>query len=151
MADLPLILTRADLQKRVAEWPEGKEDTTWALCLGGAVVSAGEVAAIREAAKVCDRVAVARLTPDKVLPPTYMKVVKEAGADLLWTPTEVSGKVRVEVQGEGVDAPTATLLMQALVTVLPNLVVVERANLPLTRALRALQAGLGDLFTLRVV
>ena len=151
MADLPLIFSRNDLQKRLAEWPGAEDDTTWALCFGSALPSAGELAAIREGAKLCDRVAVARLLPDRVLPPNYADVLLEAGADLLWCPREVAGKVRVDVQVEGVDAKAATLITQALITVLPNLVVVERGNLPLVRALRNIQGGLGDLFTLRAV
>jgi hypothetical protein len=148
---LPLIFTRQDLQTRLANWPDSKPDTTWALCFGSVLPSAGELSAIREAAKLCDKVVVARLLPDRLLPPTYAQVVAEAGADLLWVPKEVSGHVRVDVQVEGVDTAAATLVTQALITVLPLLVVIDRTNLPLVRTLRNLQGGLGEIFTLRAV
>lgn len=148
---LPLIFTRNDLQTRLAEWPDAKGDTTWALCFGSAIPSAGEVAAIREAARLCDKVVVARLLPDRILPPTYAKVIEEAGADLLWAPREVAGHVRINVHVEGVDEKAATLITQALITVLPLLVVIDRTNLPLVRTLRNIQGGLGEIFTLRAV
>ncbi|MFZ2586619.1 MAG: hypothetical protein WAZ18_00625 [Alphaproteobacteria bacterium] len=147
-----LILTsRPDLQRRLAEWPDAAPDTSWALCFGSALPTPGELAAVREAVKVCDRAVLARLLPDRVLPPTYGKVAEDAGADVLWVPREVQGHVQVDVGVPEVPTASATLILQAITTVLPNLVVVERANLPLIRALRNIQHGLGDMFVLRVV
>lgn len=143
--------TRAELQQRVAEWPDAAGDSSWALCFASVVPAAGEMAALREAAKLCDRVVLARLTPDRVLPPTYAEVASAAGADLLWCPRELTGHVRADVGVEGVDGITSTLLLQAITTVLPNLVVAPRGNLPLVRALRNMLHGLGDMFVLRVV
>lgn len=151
MSSCVLVFSRSDLQRRLAEWPDAGVDTSWALCFGSVLPTAGEVAAIREAAKICDRVVVARLLPDRVIPPTYAKVVEDAGADVLFCPRELTGHVRVEVGVPEVDAAAATLIMQVLSTTLPNLVVAERGNLPLIRALRNIQHGLGDLFVLRVV
>lgn len=151
MAEVPVVVARADLQRRVAEWPDAAGDTSWALCFASVVPDAGELAALREAARLCDRVVLARLTPDRVLPPTYARVAAEAGADVLWCPREVAGHVRLDVGVDGVDGVTATLLVQAVTTVLPNLVVAPRGNLPLVRSLRNVLHGLGDMFVLRVV
>ncbi|MCP5404646.1 MAG: hypothetical protein H6922_00255 [Pseudomonadaceae bacterium] len=148
---MPVVFKRTDLQQRLADWPDGGADTSWALCFGSVVPAAGELAAIREAARICDRVVVARLTPDRVVPPTYAAVVAEAGADILWCPREVAGHVRVDAGVEELDATTATLLAQAVFTVLPNAVVVPRTNLPLVRALRNILHGLGEVFVLRLV
>lgn len=146
-----VVHSRNELQKRLAEWPDADEATSWALAFGSALPTPGELMAMREAAKTCDRLVVARLLPDRVLPPTYAGVVEEAGGDVLWCPREVSGHVRLDVGVEGVDTVAATLMLQAVATVLPNLVVVEKAHLALVRAMRNIQNGLGDMFTLRVV
>lgn len=140
------------MAKRLAEWPDGVGDTSWALCFVSVVPTAGELRAIREAAKLCDRVVAARLTPDRAVIGNLSTVVREAGADVLWIPKDVSGRVAVTLGGvKGVDGTVATLLVQAVTTVLPLAIFADRVNVPLVLALRALQGGLGDMFNLRLV
>lgn len=153
-----LVRTRADLAAHLARWPNNDGDMTWGLVVLGAAPHAGELAAAREAGKLCDAVVGVRLPADGKLdvplPPNFAQVVRAAGVDMVWVPREVTGAVRVKLgveSGLGAVEGTSTLLLQAVATVLPLLVVASRADLPTVRALRNLQGSLGDIFTLRLV
>jgi hypothetical protein len=155
---LPTVYTRSALQSLLAEgarthgWSEGD---SWSVVFISAVPEANELAALRAAAKLTDRVAVVRLLLDAKPPAKLLNLfhttLQPAGADCLWLPTDVSGWLRITT---GVDALTpeqATLLLQAITTVLPGLVVAPKTNVALVRALRNVLASLGELFSLRLV
>jgi hypothetical protein len=148
-----VVYSRAALADRLANWPGAGADTTWALVTVGAMPSGGELAAAREAAKLCDRVVALRLEPGKPVAPGYAETLRSAGVDIVWVPKELTGPVRVDVgvtdKLVGTDGPT--LALQAVTTVLPNLVVVPRGNVAVVRVFRNILAGLGELFTLRFV
>lgn len=75
------------------------------------------------------------------------EMCREAGADIVWVPKGEKAFVSVDCGVEGVDG---TLVAQAVMTVLPMLVVVPRADVALIRALRNIQGGLGEVFSLRI-
>jgi hypothetical protein len=106
---------------------------------------------MRQAASLCDRVVCVRLFDrERPVAPGFAETLRSAGVDIVWVAKEVEGPVKIDV---GVDELGAGggLLLQAVTTVLPVLVVVPRGAIALVRACRNIQAGLGDLFSLRVV
>lgn len=145
-----VVTSRVALAERLAAWPGNDGLMTWALVVVGAVPSAGELDAAREAGKLCDAVVAVRLACGKPVAPKFAETLRAAGVDMVWVPKDVSGPVRVDV---GVDLPEggATLILQAIMAVLPTLVLVPRGALPVVRALRNIQSGLGELFSLRIV
>jgi hypothetical protein len=153
-----IVRSRSDLAQRLAIWPGNTADTTWGFVVMSVVPTAGELAAAREAGRLCDVVAAVRLPADgklsAPLAPNFAQVIRAAGVDVVWIPKDITGPVRVNLgveQGLGADETLSTLLMQAVMAVLPTLAVASRADLHTVRALRNLQAGLGDLFSLRLV
>ena len=144
-------LTRHRLGEVVGQWPNADGDTSWAVVFASVVPTAGEMSAMREAARICDRVVVARLTPDRVGPPKLAETVREAGVDVLFMPKEVVGRVQVSLAGEKVTPAVVTLMMQTLLTVLPMVVVVSRADVEVIRVLRGITASMGDFFDMRLV
>lgn len=148
--------TRGELQRKLADSPwVNTAETSWAVVFVSSIPTAPETDAVRQAAKVCDRVVAVRAVPDNKLPAKLQASVQAtlaaAGADALWLPTEVAGFGRFDAGVESLDATTSTLILQAITTVLPNLVVAPRGNVALVRALRNIGGTLGDLFTLRLV
>lgn len=143
-----VVTSRTQLAERVAGWGAGEESVTWALVFVGSIPDAGQLMACREAAKLCDRVAVLRLGEGKALPPKFAETLREAGADMVWVPQEAPGHVSVDVGVERVDG---TLILQAVMAVLPLLVVVHRTDMHLVRALRNIQGSFGELFSLRIL
>ncbi|HEX2858975.1 MAG TPA: hypothetical protein VHP58_02080 [Alphaproteobacteria bacterium] len=150
MAEAVVAFTREKLAEVLANWP-GTGDLTWAMGFISAAPTAAEIAAIREAARLCDRVVVARLLPGKPVLPGLAGVIGEAGGDVLWLPKELSGRVKVTIEDEKTDVETTSLMAQVVLTVLPNLVVVPRGSVEVIRALRAFQGGWGEIFTLRML
>lgn len=142
-----VVTSRQQLAERVANWP-GDDGMTWALVFVGGIPDAGQLMACREAAKLCDRVAVLRLGEGKAIPPKFAETLREAGADMVWVPQEAKGHVSVDVGVERVDG---TLILQAVMAVLPLLVVAHRTDMHLVRALRNIQGSFGELFSLRVL
>jgi hypothetical protein len=150
-----VVHTRTQLAERLANWPvpagQQAAEISWGLVFCSAIPTAAELAAMRECAKICDRVAAVRLADVQrsapVVPPQLAVTLRSAGVDVVWLPTELVGPMRVEL---GVAGIQATLLLQAVSAVLPLLVVVHRADVALLQALRNLQASLGELFTVRV-
>ncbi|MBI1309636.1 MAG: hypothetical protein GC129_07335 [Proteobacteria bacterium] len=154
MAEGAVVVTgRAQLAQRLADWPGGG-GATWAVGFVGAVPSGSELAALKEAARLCDRVvAVVRRNEERGsevarrVAPGMAEMCREAGADIVWVPKGEKAFVSVDCGVEGVDG---TLVAQAVMTVLPMLVVVPRADVALIRALRNIQGGLGEVFSLRI-
>lgn len=147
-----VVYSRSVLGERLAAWPGNNGDVTWALVVAGAIPTAGELAAMKEASGLCDRVVCVRLRDrNRPVAPNYAETLRSAGVDVVWLAREeVDGPVRMDL---GVDelGEGATILFQAVMAALPLLVVVPRGDIPLVRACRNLQAGAGDLFSLRVV
>lgn len=150
MAEAIVAVSRQKLADILSRWPGAEPDTSWALVMISVVPTAAELAAIREAALICDRVVVARLVPDRLVPPNLSETVRAAGGDVLYVPAEVSGRVEVRLQGEKVEPGVATLLLQTLITVMPMVVVVPRGEVQVVRLLRAISGGMGDFFSLRI-
>lgn len=152
-----MVTSRVALAERLAGMASVAEET-WGLVFMGGTPSAGELEAAKEAARLCDRVVGVILTGSqepgskvarkRVVAPGLAEMAREAGCDVVWVPAEVKGHVTVDVGVEGVDG---TLLSQAVVTVLPMLVVAHRREVAVIRALRNFQSGLGDVFSLRLV
>lgn len=155
MAEAVVVTGRLALAERLASWV-GSGDETWGLVFLGAMPSAGELEAAKEASRLCDRVVGVILgtrnreqgTRGVVVAPKMAEICREAGCDVIWVPKEVEGHVKVEVGVDGIDG---TLLTQAVMTVLPMLVVAHRREVALIRALRNITGGLGDVFSLRLV
>ncbi|NBV54382.1 MAG: hypothetical protein EBR79_01555 [Proteobacteria bacterium] len=146
-----IVHTHHQLATQLADWPNQTAETTWALVFIGAIPSGAELAAAREAAKLCDAVACVRLQPtgkNYPIPPQLPETARAAGIDILWVPNaKEKPPIHIDV---GVDDVNATQVAQALYTVLPLLVVVPRGNVPLIRTLRNLQTHLANTFTLRL-
>lgn len=148
-----IVYSRAQLAERLATWPGNDGVMTWGLVVVGSTPTASELAAAREAGHLCDKVAAVRLEQGKAVSPGYAEALRAAGVDLVWVVRDVAGHVKVDV---GVEEPRwgkdgATALVQAVTTVLPQLVVASRGHLGLVRMLRNVLDGLGDLFVLRLV
>jgi hypothetical protein len=153
-AERPIVVrTRSALATTLSNWPNEPENS-WALCCVWAEADALSVSTIRAAAKVCDRVAVVRLLPG-LPPPTMASVVGAAGADVLWVPdASPTGLLLALTDAHGVqvaEAGTATLLLQAVATVLPLAVFVPRTRLAEVRLVRALAVGLGEMANIELV
>lgn len=147
-----VVHSRLALGERLASWPGNDGETTWALVLCGAIPTAAEMSAMRQAASLCDRVVCVRLF-DRTRPvaPGFAATLRSAGVDIVWVAKEeLVGPVKVDV-GVKELGEAGGILVQAVMTVLPLLVVVPRGALSVVRACRNIQNGLGDLFSLRVV
>ncbi|PZP40345.1 MAG: hypothetical protein DI585_01330 [Pseudomonas fluorescens] len=151
MAETAVIVrTRAALSERLSNWPGNNGDMTWGVVVCGGVPTAAELQSMRQAATLCDRIMCVRLFDrDRPVAPGFDELLRSAGVDIVWVPSEVDGPVKVDVGVEEL-GEAGTLLVQAITSVLPVLVVVPRGALSVVRACRNIQAGLGDLFSLRV-
>lgn len=146
-----IVHSRVALAERLAQWPSNDGDMTWAIVTCGAIPTAADMAAMRQAATLCDRVVCLRLFDrERAVAPGFAETLRSAGVDIVWVATDVAGPVKIDV-GVKELGEAAGLLLQAITTVLPVLVVVPRGALSVVRACRNIQAGLGDLFSLRVV
>lgn len=151
MPDAALVVrTRTELARRVAEWPETDTalGTSWALVLVHEIPTASDIAAMREAAKICDRVACVRPLPDKVIPPRLAEVLGDAGVDVLWVPAALVGAGRVKGAG---DETLATFMLQALLAVLPLAVVLPKGETTWAGTLKGLYESFGEVSPLRIV
>ena len=143
-----VVATHEDLARRVAEWslPE-RVDVSWGLVFCHAVPTPQDLRAVREAAKICDRVAVARMGVDTVVAPRFAEVLREAGADIVWAVRSMAGDLRVHggVLGDG----DMTIILQAVLAVLPVVVVVPRTEGVWRQALGQISRDMGRMVTLR--
>ena len=144
-----VVRSRAALAEAVATWPGSRIDTTWALVAVGEVPSAPDLTALRKAAKTCDRVAALVLPktptePTRVMP-TLPEVLRAAGCDMVWVPNPDKALLQIETpQGD----TNPRLMLQALLAVLPSVVVVGRADAPKVRLWRLLQTEFGEVLDL---
>ncbi len=147
MAEAPharVVRNRAALADAIAQWPGSNLTTTWALVAVREVPTTHDLAALKHAAKLCDRVASVVIPATvgeaaKTLP-AMPGVVRAAGADVVWVPAAEANSLLKLVATDG---SSAKLLMQALLAVLPSVVVVAQADLPLVRQWRLLQTEFG--------
>ncbi len=153
MADVAVVVrTRAELAARLAEWPGNEGDESWGLVFCGGVPTAGELGAMRQASKMVDRLVCVRMFDrERPVAPGFDELLRGAGVDLVWVPAHVDGPLRADVGVAELGEEGATLLLQAVTTVMPLLVMVPRGALPMVRACRNVMAGLGEMFSLRVV
>ncbi|MFZ2619793.1 MAG: hypothetical protein WAX89_02875 [Alphaproteobacteria bacterium] len=143
---LPLFTEREPLLRHMeALATEG--DTTFALMFLRTQPTAVDVALVREAAKICDRVVVAGygFAPH----PVTLGLLQKAGADALFMPPQDTRLCTLEVAGN--KEWDASLMLQALLAVLPNMVILEKPDLPQLRVLRNIQQTFGEFFSLRAV
>ncbi|MCA3244018.1 MAG: hypothetical protein INF43_01765 [Alphaproteobacteria bacterium] len=155
MAEAPpsarVVRSRAALAEAVAQWPQSNFNTTWALVAVAEVPSAPELATLRQAAKTCDRVAAVVVPPQpgqaaKTLP-TLPTVLRAAGCDLVWVPAAAKGLLSLQAQ----DGLELLPLLQAVLAVLPSVVLAPRADATRARAWRLLQSECGGVVDLRLV
>lgn|GEM_PF-6883406 len=146
-----VVTSRLKLAERLAMWPSNDGLMTWALVVVSPVPSPAELGACREAAKLCDAVVALCITMNLPLAPNFAEVVRSGGVDMVWVAKEAVGPVVADVGVTELAGDGATLLLQAVTTVLPTLVVVPRGNLLVIRACRNILNGLGDLFSLRLL
>ena len=153
MADVAVVTrTRAELAARLADWPGNDGDISWGLVFCGGVPTAAELSAMREASHLVDRLVCLRIFDrERPVAPHFDEVLRGAGVDIVWVPHKVDGPARVSLGVDELGEEGATLLAQAVMHVMPLLVVVPRHALGLVRACRNFQAGLGDSFSLRLV
>lgn len=143
-----MVTSRQALAEKLANWPGGENDS-WGMVFMGAVPSGTELAAAQEAAKLCDRVVGVVMKGHKgAVAPKMAETCRAAGCDVVWVPKEITGFAKVDVGVDGIDG---TLMAQAVMSVLPMLVVAHRGEVALIRALRNFQGGLGEVFSLRLV
>jgi hypothetical protein len=151
-----VVRTRAELTARVAEWPGSATNTTWALVFVSEIPTAAELAAARQAAKICDRVAAVVRPHDPTkgarVTPQFAALVRAAGVDLAWVGgVEKSRMLDVTLGGTDMAGVDGRLILQALLAVLPLAVVVHAADMGVIRALRVVQGELGELAVVRIV
>lgn len=146
-----IVHSRAQLAERLGNWPGNDGEMTWGVVFCGALPTAAELAAMKQAASMCDRIVCVRLFDrERPVAPAFAATLRSAGVDIVWVAKpDVEGPVRIDVGVEEL-GQGAGLILQAATTVLPVLVVVPRGALAVVRACRNIQAGLGDLFSLRV-
>lgn len=146
-----VVRSRAALAEAIAQWPQGALNTTWALVAVAEVPTAPELAALRQAAKTCDRVA-AVVVPNQAAQvaktlPTLPTVLRAAGCDVVWVPAATKGLLEVQAQ----DGTPLLVLLQALLAVLPSVVLAPRADAARVRGWRLLQTECGEVVDLRLV
>ncbi len=155
MADQPaarVVRSRSSLAMAIAQWPQGAAGgTTWALVAVGEVPSAPELAALRHAAKVCD--CVAAVVIPKIADaaaqtlPALPSVLRAAGCDVAYIPAAEKGLLSLHAQ----DGSSLKLLLQALLAVLPSVVVVSKADAIRARQWRLLEAEFGGVVEIMMV
>jgi hypothetical protein len=153
MAEVAVVVTsRQQLAARLASWPDNEGDLSWGLVFCGGVPTAGELMAMREASRLVDRLVCLRIFDrERQVAPQFDEVLRSAGVDIVWVAKDVDGPARVDLGVDELGEEGATLLAQAVMQVMPLLVVVPRSGLSLVRACRNMQASFGDSFSLRVV
>ncbi len=146
-----VVRSRAALAEAVANWPGSNLSTTWALVAVHEVPTAPELAVLRQAAKTCDRVAAVVVPTEagkaaKTLP-TLPAVLRAAGSDVVWVPATEKGLLELSSK----DGQSPKLLLQALLAVLPSVVVAPKAEGGRVRLWRLLEAEFGEVVTLVLV
>lgn len=139
-----VVRSRAALAEAVARWPASTYETTWALVAVSEIATAPQLAALRKAAKTCDKVAAVVIPAEpkngaRALPnvPTMLRA---AGCDVVWMPSAEKPLTTLQAQ----DGSDMRVMLQAVLAVLPSHVFVGRAESTLTRLWRLLANEYGD-------
>lgn len=113
--------------------------------VSGGVLTADDVIAIREAARVCDVAVV--ISMEKPLPRPFAKIAEEAGAQIIYIhkPKPNVGAGCTVKQKGGADI---TLYLEALLLIMPSAVVVANENLNTLRIIKALEATFNGFFSI---
>lgn len=130
------------LERAVAGLPDA---SIAAVFITGGALTADDVIALKEAARLCDvAVAVCLETP---LPVPMAKLAEEAGADIVYThkpKPHVGVGCTVRQKGGG----DITLFLEALLLMMPSAVVASAENMNILRILKALEVTFNNFFTL---
>lgn len=164
MAEFFYTETRRELSLLLTSFAVGKPaDTSFALVFVGGGLPTAEVAAIKEAVKICDVVVAAWLPalarPAKgqasVAAPgeSYHAALKRLGVDIFTLLPEdgTAAHVTLHDKRTTVTPETTTAILQGITTVLPNLVVIPRVHVQISATARKLMFTFGDLAAIRTV
>jgi hypothetical protein len=138
-----VVRSRAALAEAVARWPESPLETTWALVAVSEVLTAPQMAALRYAAKTCDKVAAVVLPAKPEMGgrtlPNLPQTLRAAGADMVWVPAAEKPLLNFNTP----DGATARLMLQAALAVLPSHVVAARTEPQMARLWKLLASEFG--------
>lgn len=129
------------LERQVAGLPEASISVVF---ITGGTLTADDVVALKEAARLCD-VAVA-IAIEKPLNPDHAHIAAEAGANIIYThkpKPNVGVGCTVRQKGGG----DITLFLEALLLVMPSVVVASADNLNILRVVKALEATFNSFFS----
>ena len=121
-------------------------DTSYALVfIAGSHLTADDVVALREAARLCD-VCIAAVTAES-FSQAYHQILQEAGVDVLYThqPSPQEGLSCQLVQRGG---GHITYYLETILLVMPSVVVVHQENMTLRKAIKSIEKTFYRLFTL---
>lgn len=128
------------LERQVAGLPDASIS---AVFMTGGILTADDVVAIKEAARLCD-VAVA-IAIEKPLSPQHATIAEEAGANIIYThkpKPNIGVGCTVRQKGGG----DITLFLEALLLVMPSVVVASADNLNILRIAKALGTTFNNFF-----
>lgn len=145
MSNISIVLDRLSLQTRLTELTTAA-DTSFALVVLAEDIDADTTQSLREAAKLCDIVVAA--TENKLHTDSkHQHLLRQAGVDVVFYPKNPP----LGTYSSGIKKINETFVLQAVLAVMPNLVVVPRSNLTLIRVFRNMQHSFGELFSLRQI
>lgn len=140
-----VVTGRQQLAEAIERSIAGTADASIAVVfVTGGALTADDVIAIREAARLCDVAITVSL--EKPLPAVFSKIAFEAGADLVYThkaKPNLGAGCTVRQKGGG----DITLFLEALLLIMPSAVVVSDENLNILRIVRALEATFNSFFS----
>ncbi|MDD9912623.1 MAG: hypothetical protein OXQ96_06250 [Alphaproteobacteria bacterium] len=120
-------------------------ETSFALVFINTTPEEEDIPVIREAVKLCDRVIVAGMGGARQ---PVEKFLRELGVDVFFIPQKDNRLCKIEA---GVKEIDATLILQSILTIWPNVVVTGKHQFKLLRVLKNLQQTFGEIVALREV
>lgn len=139
-------------------------DTSFALTFVGGALPTAEVTAIKEAVKICDVViavwlpALARPMKGQkeITPPgeSYHAALQKLGVDVFAVLPDNAAACTVTMHDKALTldkTPTATTILQAMTTVLPNVLIIPRAHTKILLTSRKLLNTFGPLTAIRSI
>lgn len=157
--------SRQELANLLTSFAHSKAgDTSFALVFVGGALPTAEVTAIKEAVKICDVVvavwlpALARPSKGKkeATPPgeSYHAALQKIGVDVFALLPNSETACTVEMHEKALKLDTtnmATTVLQAITTVLPNVLIIPRPHIKLIQVSRKLLNTFGALTVIRAV
>ena len=142
---MDVITGRAKCSETLAHLATEPETSYGLVFITGGHLTADDVIALREAARVCD-VAIAAVV-GTTLPEAYHQIMAEAGTDVIYThqPTPREGLSCQVTQRGGGDV---TPYLETILLVMPSVIVVHLENLTTRRAVKSIHKTFYELFTL---